>query len=342
VVGFGPFSLVDYVAGSSITYKKNPTYWEKDREGRSLPYVNYLKVLILPDPSTRIAAIRSGKIDLLQNLEWRDAEDVLRTNPDLLSTGEFSYMMNEIRLNQTLGPTADLKVRRALAMAIDRQAIIDGFYKGHSVFAPSYMAPPIPMGATRLPTMEELSASTRELFEYNPTKAKQLLEEAGYPQGFKTTITITSAYEQIASIVQSYWAAINVDASINVVAPATSTKLAYAKPNTEPIMIGGGMPCWRNWAGPHQPGQYYNLTNLKDDVLLDMMLKAKEQYVDAEKWQADWKKICDYILDHVYELSLPGPNVKTVWQPWLKGYHGECFIAGIGNTTFAAYTWISK
>jgi len=88
-VGTGAFMLTDYVANSSITLVKNPDFWGTNPigpgKGDRLPYIDGIKMLILPDISTRLAALRTGKIDTLDNVVADDAVSLNKTTPQLKS-----------------------------------------------------------------------------------------------------------------------------------------------------------------------------------------------------------------------------------------------------------------
>jgi ABC-type transport system substrate-binding protein len=121
VVGTGPFILKDYVAGSALTWARNPNYWMHDPffpENR-LPYIDILKVLIIPDISTRMAAIRTAKIDKVYDVLWEDAESLIKTNPELKWIQFTSGAIPAIMMNNESKPFTDVRVRQALMMAVN-------------------------------------------------------------------------------------------------------------------------------------------------------------------------------------------------------------------------------
>lgn len=337
VVGNGPFMLTDYVEGSSLTYKSNPNYWEKDPKGRKLPYIDGFQIVIIGDRSTRLAALRTGKVDILSEVEWRDAEDILQTNPNIKTTGEYPFNQPYVGFNSSVKPFDDLRVRRALYMAIDEGAIVKGYHKGHSSIVTTGMQPP---GFPMVPTMAELPATTKEVFQYNPEKAKQLLKEAGYPNGFKTTMHILSRDEPYASLVKSFWAQVGVDASINVLEVASYTSQLYGfKFDT---WLGRWGFSWGNWSWVFEPGAHWNFTRITDPTLSKLLADATMNYTTWNKWVKDWKAINIRVLDQAYEHLLPGPNVRTMWQPWLENYNGELYLGRTGYYLYPAYIWTNK
>jgi peptide/nickel transport system substrate-binding protein len=340
VVGNGPFLLTDYVAGSSITYKANPNYWEKDPQGRKIPYIDSFKILIVTDASTRLSALRAGKIDILNAVDWRDAEDVLRTTPAIKSTEEYVWNQNSVMFMTDGAPMNDVRVRRALNMAVDRQSIAKDLQKGHAMVMPSVMVAP---GHPLYVPLEERPATTREMFTFNPEQAKKLLAEAGFPNGFKTTIFLIQREEPVASLLKAYWSQIGVEAELKVLESAAYTTQLYGKtfpPGTVAVTQSGF--AWGNWSWVWQPGSNWNFERITDKTLSDLLVEGTQSYVDFNKWVKDWKAINTYTVDQAYENILPGPNVRTMWQTWIKGYNGESTLGRTGYYLFPAYIWFER
>ena len=130
-VGTGPYMLTDWVKGSAITYTKNPNYWgndEKFPENR-LPYLDEIKLLVMPESSTRLAAFRTGKVGRLSDVDLDQARALQRTNQELLwktTLGtSFSFAMDVRK-----PPFDDINVRRAMQLALDVETIGDTFFGG--------------------------------------------------------------------------------------------------------------------------------------------------------------------------------------------------------------------
>ena len=143
VVGTGPFMFTDHVDGSSMTWTKNPDYWgfdEKYPENR-LPYIDELRGLVSKDKATHLALMRSGKIDYLgfgSDLTTVDAAVSLqRTNPEL-NFWEWSYRSEtSFTMNSQIPPFNDIRVRRAIQMAIDFETINDTYFQGWAHTTPA-------------------------------------------------------------------------------------------------------------------------------------------------------------------------------------------------------------
>lgn len=169
-VGTGPFQLVAYQKDAVIRYKANPDYWAGPAPVENLVFS------ITPDPAVRYAKLKAGECHVMvypnpADLElMRADEDVNLLEKEGLNVGYWAF-------NTEKEPFTDKRVRQALNMAINRDAIIEAVYQGAGVKAKN----PIP------PTIWSYNEATVD-YDYNPEKAKELLAEAGFPDGFETDI----------------------------------------------------------------------------------------------------------------------------------------------------------
>jgi len=342
--GTGPFILTDYVAGSSATFIKNPGYWGKDplHPDNQIPYIDGLKFLIIPDVSTRMAALRTSKLDWLPSVSWEDAASVETTNPELNwkeypsggSTG-ICWLVNKPEL-----PFYDKRVRRALHMAVDLQAIAKDFYGGHADTL-NYPCIPIAEFKNYLPPLEQLPESVQELFSYQPEKAKSLLAEAGYPNGFKTSIVCWKDQVDLLSIVQANWANVGVTLDIQVKEYATYLSMgAYRSYD----IFAAGLSC----VVPDQyafmrVGNVNNHSMVNDPTIEKAYADVTANYFDEDKRSQIMRESFPYFLDQAYLLQLPGPYVTTFWQPWVKNYHGEIYVGVWGaQYNFVNWLWLDE
>jgi len=341
-IGTGPFILVDYVEHSAVTFVRNHNYWMKDplHTENQLPYLDGLKWLVITDSPTWMSAIRTGRIDHLgpwTAFGWEDGKDLIQTNPELKwlrwTTGATALFW---RVDKPGLPFQNKKVRQALAMAIDNQEISDVLYGGNAeILAWPWL--PTPEHSDAYIPLGELPVSTRELFEYHPDKAKRLLAEAGYPDGFQTEIVCYSDHVDQLSLVKAHWAEIGVDLEINVMDPGTfySTVTEHEHKQMVSADISMIAPMYTYLDGP------YNLSGVDDPHLNDVWPAVKTSFPDEAKERNLLKDATEYVLDQVYLLQLPAPYYYTFWQPWVKGYHGE-FAVGYVNCAhnFQKYIWL--
>jgi peptide/nickel transport system substrate-binding protein len=351
-VGTGSFILKDYVTGGVMTLEKNDNYWDTDPigpgKGNKLPYIDSFKYLIIPDASTRLSAFRTGKIDQMPNLNFDDAATIrssaqgVKEREGILGGDPWWIFMNTQK-----APFDNVKVRRALFMATDLEAIKRDINHGLGQiltwpveYQPAYKD--IYLGLDD----PEMPASVKELYTYDPVKAKQVLADAGYPNGFKTTALIDQSEADYFSVIKDMWSKIGVDLSLNVQEAGARTAL-YRAANYEVTGISGGR-------GPlsvfykmvtmvaHSPAGGSG-SNINDPVLDAASAKMMSEYlVDPKAAMATFKESMKYTLDQAYVISRPMYPLTTFWWPWLKNYTGEYSVGYVGYESWARWVWIDQ
>ena len=189
VVGSGPWRLTDWVEGSSATWEKNPNYRGVDEKfGNQIPYIDELKSLLMPDIATRLAALRTGKVDIMSDLgdtyiqSIDDVATLERTNPELEVWPVYGRPSGVFLFNQSMPLMQDVRVRKALQMSVDRETISATYFKGYADPTPYGLAGQYNAPGWFWPYDEWPDELKRE-YEYNPERAEELLDEAGYPRG---------------------------------------------------------------------------------------------------------------------------------------------------------------
>jgi len=348
IAGTGPFILKDYVGASSLTYERNPNYWRPDPffPENKLPYVDSFKILIIPDLSTRMAGVRTGKLGMLYDLKAEDAKSLLKGNPELESTVYLGHAPNLHMRNDT-PPFDDVRVRRALWLATNNQELVDLYYEGKAeLFV--FPVPPIAEHDSFYIPLEELPESVQELYGYNPDKAKQLLAEAGYPDGFKyEVICWKSEHVDILQIFQAYFAKIGVDLIIDVKESGVYSSIMGRDTHKQGNMFSGLYPI-------------YTLTNLRkggrnndsmvDNPEVDKLYDAIQAnyfdraaldrlFVEPTETRPNW---ITYANEQAWYITTPAPQWYAVWQPWIKGYSGATSISYYNDYDWARYLWIDQ
>ena len=191
LVGTGPFILKEYDRKVKAVLVRNPDYFDK-----GYPYLNEYRILSTPDAATRLAAFRTGQSDILGLQSLADVATVRKTNPTAV-VQEVTTVLAPfgLTLRQDKPPFNDVRVRRALSMAIDRQKQVDTLFEGHAILG---WGIPYFYFQDELPTAADLGPYWR----YRPDEAKKLLAEAGYPNGFKTTLFYYEYFPQMTSQIQ--------------------------------------------------------------------------------------------------------------------------------------------
>ena len=200
-IGTGPFLLEHYEPNVKTVFKRNPEYFRRDQ-----PYIDGVEWLVLEDESTGLAMYRTGQIDCGPWHWWsvrqQDLETLKKSHPNLTYQDFLSNVTSAIFMRTDMPPFNDVRVRRAISHAIDRQGLID------AVWVRGAPTPAVARGLVEwsLP-IDQLGVGAK-YYQYDPREARRLLAEAGYPAGFKTQITVTPGFGRDliddAQLVQQY------------------------------------------------------------------------------------------------------------------------------------------
>src|SRR5215475_1082378 len=186
-IGTGPFLLERYEPNVKTVFKRNPDYFLKDQ-----PYVDGVEWVVIEDDSTGLATYRAGQIDCGPWYYWSvrqpDLEALKQSHPHLHYQDVLANNANAISMRVDQPPFTDVRVRRAISHAMDRQAVIDAAYPRAEPTA----AVPRGLTAWSLP-IDQLGAGAK-YYQYDPKAARRLLTEAGCPKGFKAPLTVTGGY----------------------------------------------------------------------------------------------------------------------------------------------------
>jgi peptide/nickel transport system substrate-binding protein len=177
-MGSGPYKFVSIQRGVKTTLARNDTYW-----GTKGPFAT-AEFHAVPDPATRVADLRSGKADLIVTIN-ADLAAELKKDARVKVLSVLSERVAYFHLNALAGPTADLRVRKAIAHAIDRQGIIDGLMAGYDKPATTMLSP------VHVGYVEGFKG-----YAYDPAKAKALLKEAGITADTSFTLFTAPTFDQ--------------------------------------------------------------------------------------------------------------------------------------------------
>ncbi|WP_324670330.1 glutathione ABC transporter substrate-binding protein [Geochorda subterranea] len=188
-VGTGPYKFAGQESGRYVYHVANPDYWGGP------PKLAGIRFIPIVDPATRVAALEAGNIDIAVRIPYHEVER-LRRVPGIRLIETQSSRIQYVGINVTRKPLDDVRVRRALNHAVDKQAIVQAILLGNGAVVDSVVGP----GAFGYaPVMQ---------YEYDPRKARQLLAEAGYPNGFEVDFYISpgryTSDGEIAQAVANY------------------------------------------------------------------------------------------------------------------------------------------
>jgi peptide/nickel transport system substrate-binding protein len=346
MVGTGPYMVADYVAGSSINYEKNPDYWDHDplHPDNQLPYLDGLRTPIISDLSTQQAGFRTGKLDMMGEVSYEDWEKFMGQRPDLQYMEVYASLPTFPcgRTDKQELPFKNVKVRQAMNLAVNQQEMLDDYYEGHGALL-AYPFLPIPTFSDVYVSLEDMPEVVQELFTYNPEKAKQLLAEAGYPDGFKTKIICTTGEVDLLSIIKEYLLIVGIEMELQPGEGGMVTAQVKGRQVEEMCM------------SMTYPFAVWKMLNLRAEST------SNPSYFETPQTKAAYNKVLEYIgkdsmamlrvlkdtaphvLEYCWGIWLPAPSRYNMWQPWIQNYHGEINIASSSIAgAWRIYVWIDQ
>ena len=360
VVGTGPYELVGSVEGTSFTWRKNPDYWgydEKYPENR-LPYIDELRMLFVPEEVTRLAALRAGKVDYLgwiagSNISSIDVVTRLqKTNPEV-NLWPQSFRGDAFALNVQIPPFNDIKVRKAVSMALDLETINNTLYRGRGDTTPSGWMGRNVVGYRVEP--EDWPEEVKEGYRYDPAGAEKLLDEAGHPRDpdtgvrFKTVMSALDYYGTIdyIALLMGNLRDIGIDVKMDVLDNSTwnagrrAWKLAMFNDNMnfdlDPLIL-----LRHSYSGSGPGSMSWNFGNVQDaeyNALVDAA-RAATTFDDLQRasQEAEMYKTSQYWVMRGVRAPF-----YSVTQPWVVGFNGEGLLgASLDTSPIFARLWIDS
>lgn len=334
------------VTGSHITYERNPNFWGTATingvEYDDIPFIDELVHPIIPDESTRISNLRTGKIDVYYAVPVL-YEDTLAEgrSSELLKKNKLSSWVSVVTFRTDREPFDDVAVRQALMTALDQEAILRAI-SGEGV---SYTWPVSPeLSSVHIP-LDELSAATQGLFDYDPVEAKQMLDDAlGHTDGITGVEILVRADDALlvdmAEMVVAYWDAIGVETTLRPVEVTTF----YA------VIAAGEHDCTvgvESVANPFKtfrlfvPGEWNNFALYDNEYFTAQLLEA-EQMLNAVEQDAVLRELFEILVDEVVYIAVGAPYLLTYWWPWVNNYYGEFEVSCWSRSHLVAAAWIDQ
>jgi ABC-type transport system substrate-binding protein len=319
--GTGPFILKAYEPSVRALLEKNPKYFIKGQ-----PYLNAVEFKMIKSDDARVNALRTNAVDMIDFVPWKDI-DTLRRAPNITVDSSGGAFMN-LWFNTAKKPYNDVRVRKAFAFAIDRAAISKAAFFGHG--AP-IEGPPTPSDS---PFYNKDLAKT---YTYDPKRAKALLAEAGYPNGFEFEFLVFQGlgiYTSTAQIVQANLKDVGINAKIQLVefadlldrknkanydAMIYGVSMKLTDPDVYAYYLGADSTYWAKPIG------------YRDDVL-EKLLADGRSTVDLNGRKAIYRKVEQRIMETSPWVFI---NFREQAQAYSKKVKGYSHLGGALNESSA-------
>jgi peptide/nickel transport system substrate-binding protein len=319
-IGTGPFMLESYERGVKLVFKRNPDFYVK-----GLPYLDGIEWQMTPDAAARLSLLRTGKVEFLHVhgfLLGEEAIPLQRTNPELSVTKFRPLGQGLFYMRTDQPPFNDVRVRRALSLAINRPAWLEALHFNEGCIDNGPV--PCALEEWRLDAKDLDPARAKYLVGFDREAAKRLLAEAGHPKGFATPMSHYPGY--LSPWPSSYELAVDELSKVGIQVELKPQEYGDYISTTylgkfEKLAMGPITPFLDvdDWLyGAFYPGQPNNRGHV-DDPELNPMLVAQRRELDPEKRKRIVHDIQRYLADKAYYVSIPIGMNYYVHQPYFKG-----------------------
>jgi len=340
MIGSGPFMLKSYQKGSQIAFERNPDYYMK-----GLPYLDGVVIEVTPDASARLSLLRAGKVDMSHMwgfMSAAEAKSVKQSNPEMVSAPVMNLASGIIYFRTDQPPFNDVRVRRAVSLAIDRKGWSDAVLEGEGCID----AGPVPCALAdwKLPAAKMDPAKAKYLVGYDPAEAKRLLAEAGYPNGFTASMAHwpgyvppwRTYYDLVADNLGKVGITVEFKPEEYGKYISTTYLGKFEKMAVGPQAPGNEIDDWLFSA--YYPEQPHNRSHVAD-AELNKMLVAQRSELDPKKRLAIVHDIQRYLADKAYYAYLPSWPQHITHGPRVKGFkHHDGF--SLGHRLL--FTWVDR
>jgi peptide/nickel transport system substrate-binding protein len=336
-IGTGPFVLERYEPNVKTTFRRHPDYF-----GSPLPWVDGVEWLVMEDESVQLAAYSTGQIDAGGWHGWtvrqHDVTALKKRRSDLVYQDYLSNVTHGIYMRTDKPPFNDVRVRRAISHAVDRQAVID------AVFLKGEPTPAIARGVPEWsPRIDQLGPGAK-YYRHDPREARRLLAEAGFPNGLKTQLNCTPGYGNdlvdAFQLVQRQLKESGIEAEIKLQEYGAYISTTFLG-KYEGMAIGPFSIIWEPHStlyGMYVPEQGRNSSHVADPKIL-AMLREEMHAKDLETRRKLIFDIQQYAAEQQYYVYLYCTGLTGSWQPYVKNYAPNSSF-DYGNR--AAALWLDR
>ncbi|HXH84116.1 MAG TPA: ABC transporter substrate-binding protein [Candidatus Tectomicrobia bacterium] len=330
-VGTGPFKLVEHVPGDHARYVRHDAYFEAGK-----PYLDGVRINVIKDESSRLAALRRGAIDLTW-IKDPAVEELARKEKGVVAAETPEARQLFVWLNTRQAPFNSVKLRQAVAAALDRKAIIDAVLLGRGKL--STLLPPAAVPYV----LSQAEMAALPFYTQDAALVKRLLAEGGQPNGFEFTLRTSPHspdYVPAAQVMQRQLARVGITMKIEQMEWGALLKLARTGGEFDAIAFA------RIWY-PDPEGYAYDTLHSKGSFNVggysnaesDRLLEEQRATVDVAKRAAIWKDLQRlWAQDVPIVLPYAMRTRYNTWQAHVKGFQPMANSSRI----YLRETWLEK
>ncbi len=305
-VGTGPFRFVEYTPSQRIVLEKNPDYYEESR----MAQVDRVEFYIMTDTAAVVSALQSGALDIA-SINADDAA-VLEGSFDIYSSPQ--NMVQIFALNNEFEPFSKVEVRQAISYCVDKEQIISSVFGGYGTKLYTNFSPVM---------SNYYNSGLEGTYDTDVAKAKELMEQAGYADGFAFTCKVPANYQphvDTAQIIAQQLQQIGVTMNIETVEWAAWLEDVYTNANYEGTIIGlSGKLDPDDVLGRFVSGYARNFYNYENPEY-DQLIADSVTELDEEKRIANYQRCQEILTEDAVGVYICDPNLVVASRKDLKGY----------------------
>ncbi len=309
--GTGPFYIKDFEAGQKVVLAKNDNYYDTDADGNQLPYLDTITCLYIADSTNIVTQFTSGKLDIFGSeranlVNDSEAQQIAQSGSDYYVQSLYSANPEYLAMKCNQEPFNDIRVREALQLAIPMSEIHTKYLNLAGDVQLSGLWNP---NTTEWSSVDDWDQDLLDSYSYDPDKAKELLKEAGYPDGFEfTVVTCPDNDTDLWTLAQEYWAQIGVTMDIESVSNFMEAKtIGTSSGDARDTASSGAGACGSITAAVNQTvdgGWAASIWN-GDDTYNDMVDQLQSATTLDEQTEIA-KKMDQYYAEQHWTVNLTG------------------------------------
>lgn len=321
-IGTGPFKFAFRAAQDTIVLEKFDEYWGTPA------YLDKVTFKIVENADSLMMSLQSGAIDICNHLPTTQA---LQLSDDFYIVEGTMSLVQALYVNNAAAPFDDVRVRQALCYATDRQQIIDLAFDGYGSMVGSSMYPSL---------AKYFDGSLTDTYTYDPDRARELLAEAGYPNGFDMTITVPSNYPQhvdTAEVLAEQYKAVGINVEIIQVEWNSWISDVYTNRQFETTVVGvdASTMTARAMLERFSSTAGNNFINYQDDAYDALFQQAITCYDDAEQ-TALYKQMEKNLADNAANVYIQAPADLVAVRNGLEGFQFyPLYVMDLSTVRFA-------
>jgi len=330
-IGTGPFAFVEWKTNDHLTMRRFDRYWEKGK-----PYLDEVVIKPIPDETVRLTALQTGDVNLILSVPQARIQDLFAhpSNDYVIRLVRGGGGQGVVILNTRRKPFDNLKIRQAVAYALNKRELTEAAFRGwgHPVnqnFAPSS------------PWYLKVKERAMDL-----AKSKQLLGEAGMPNGFKTTATVGNSSDllAVAPVYQAELRRVGIDVALQVFdVPTWAKRIDSGDFDMENTGFFAKVdPDDGYYRYLHSNGGVWQLSGFLANPTLDRLLDDGRVESDTEKRKAIYAKVVEIVQEESSMLIYGSGDTAAGWRTTVRGFAPQIIGALSYPGGGVQETWISK